>query len=210
VVDSRVDINDAFLDVLAAKLPPRSEPLVLPWPAVGNLGAFRSFASAAEWKACIGDVSLRPQVPLIVTAKYARAQKLYLVGWLDADFIKAGELVALTALELALNDRYGGIVPARGKPKKIDPNKPPKDQGKNFSDMLDHIVTGDGLTDDQLPSVQKYGGSIVELIKRGGTTKPSLADIRNELAHGAPFGGMPKSGLLEVVRDLIHYAYRNF
>lgn len=199
-----------FLDALAAKLSARSEPLQLPWPMPGNLGAFGSFATVGQWRDCLADLSLRPGIPLIVTAKYCRAQKLYLVAWLDADLIKAGELIVLTALELALNDRYGGVVPARGKPQKFDPTKPKKDQGKNFAGMLDHMVTKDGLTDDELPVVQKYGGSVVELIKRGGTTKPSLADIRNELAHGAPFDAMPKSGLLEIVRDLIHYAYRSF
>ena len=205
-----MNTDSTFLDDLAAKLGPRPEPLVLPWPVVGNPGAICSFATVNEWKGCLSNLSLRSGIPLIVSAKYARAQKLYLVAWLDADLIKAGELVALTALELALNDRYGGVVPTRGKPKKYDPTKPPKDQGKNFSDMLDHMVTVDGLTDDQLPVVHRYGGSVVELIKRGGTTRPSLVDIRNELAHGAPFGGMPKSGLLEIVRDLIHYAYRTF
>ena len=33
--------------------------------------------------------------------------KLHLLAWIDFDFIKASELVALTALELALMDRYG-------------------------------------------------------------------------------------------------------
>jgi hypothetical protein len=32
----------------------------------------------------------------------------YYLGWIDGDCIKAGELAALVALELALIDRYGG------------------------------------------------------------------------------------------------------
>jgi hypothetical protein len=36
-----------------------------------------------------------------------RAQKLHVLVWLHFDVIKAGELIAFTALELALKDRYG-------------------------------------------------------------------------------------------------------
>jgi hypothetical protein len=43
-----------------------------------------------------------------VAAKFESAQKLYVLAWLDFDLIKAGELIALTALELALTDRYAG------------------------------------------------------------------------------------------------------
>lgn len=64
--------------------------------------------------ACLDDLGLRPGTPEIVAAKYRRAQKLYLVGWLDTDLIRAGELVVMTALGLALNDRYGHKVAARG------------------------------------------------------------------------------------------------
>jgi hypothetical protein len=205
-----METSGAFLDDLAAKLPPRWDALVLPWPVVGNLGAFRSFATVDAWKGCVADLSLRSGIPTIVAAKYSRAQRLYLLAWLDADLIKAGELIALTALELTLNDRYGNLLPSRRKVRPIDPANPPKLQGKSFAGMLSYMVTDDGLTDEQLPVVQKYGGSVVELIKLKGTVRPSLAEIRNELAHGAPFDGMIKSGLLEIVRDLIHYAYRNF
>jgi len=44
--------------------------------------------------------------------------------------------------------------------------------------------------------------------------KPSLADRRNGMAHGDPFGesgaGGPCAGLLELLRDLIDYAYRDW
>jgi hypothetical protein len=43
-----------------------------------------------------------------------------------------------------------------------------------------------------------------------GDAEPSLADLRNDSAHGAPFDGFPQSGLLELVRDLIDYAYRDW
>jgi hypothetical protein len=43
-----------------------------------------------------------------------------------------------------------------------------------------------------------------------GKTHPGLAEIRNQLAHGYPFDGLAYAGLLELVRDLIEYAYRNW
>jgi hypothetical protein len=39
--------------------------------------------------------------------------------------------------------------------------------------------------------------------------RTTLAAIRNSLAHGDPFDDLPWSGLFELVRDLIHYAYRD-
>lgn len=32
--------------------------------------------------------------------------------------------------------------------------------------------------------------------------------MRNRLAHGDPFEGLPPGGLLHVIRDLIHFVYR--
>jgi hypothetical protein len=43
-----------------------------------------------------------------------------------------------------------------------------------------------------------------------GDNDPGLNKIRNGLAHGDPFDGFPYGGLLELVRDLIEYAYRNW
>lgn len=83
-------------------------------------------------------------------------------------------------------------------------------------ELLEYLVDGDGLTDAQLPFTQRYGGSIVPVLHREGrralnganTARPTLAEVRNSLAHGDPFDGLPWSGLLELVRDLIEYAYR--
>lgn len=65
----------------------------------------------------------------------------------------------------------------------------------------------DGLTDDKIPMVKQCGGSAISFVN--GEVKPSLADIRNKQAHGDPFDGFPIGGLLELVRDLIEYAYRD-
>ena len=103
--------------------------------------------------------------------------------WLGSNttLIKAGELVALVALELALKNRYGGAFGQR----------PPM-----LKALLRHMVEQDGLTDNQLPFVKRYGGCVLPhiyetdaaLAKR--TQSPpqtTLAGIRNSLAHGDPF-----------------------
>jgi hypothetical protein len=118
-----------------------------------------------------------------------------LLGWVDADLMKGAELVALSALELTLRDRYGPEV------KKIYGNM-------KFAHLLRYMVAHDGLTDDRVAMNRRCGGgTVVGLLT--GEREPSLADIRNNEAHGYPFDGFPRSGLLELVRDLIEYAYRD-
>jgi hypothetical protein len=116
--------------------------------------------------------------------------------------------VAPTALELARRDRYGARAPKRGR------------QPAPLEGLLRYMVEGDGLTDGALSFVRQYGGSVLPHLyetdaartARQATQSPqqtTLAAIRNSLAHGDPFDGLPWSGLLELVRDLIHYAYRD-
>ncbi|WP_322084555.1 hypothetical protein [Burkholderia sp. BCC1972] len=175
------------------ELPPRREPLLLPWPVQGNPGGLIQFDHPEQWRTFITGLDMDARIPDVVRLKYARAQKLYLLGWIDADLIKAGELVALTTLELALMDRYGVKFKARE---------------RTFAAVLKHLVEVDGLTDAQIPIVARCGGSAIgQLI---GTTKPTLAQRRNAMAHGDPFDGLPVGGLLELVRDLISFAYRSF
>lgn len=192
-------------------LPGRAEPLLLPWPSSGTPGGFLQFDTADQWRAFIAGLGLDPLIPLIVRAKYARAQKLYLLGWIDLDLVKAGELVALTALELALNDRYGGEVKPIPR-KRVDPSSPgalmAPPPRRSFNALLKHMVAKDGLTDDQIPMIIRCGGTAIGQLT--GTTKPTLADRRNALAHGDPFDGLPTGGLLELVRDLIGFAYRHY
>jgi hypothetical protein len=96
------------IDAIATARDRSSGPLVVPWPMPGNLSSFLSFATFAEWREFVLRFNLHPAIPLIVSAKFERAQKLYLLTWVDFDLIKAGELVALIALDLALRDRYVG------------------------------------------------------------------------------------------------------
>ena len=171
----------------------REDPVLLAWPTQGNAGGFIQFEKAAEWRAFVDSLDIDTRIPEIVRAKYARAQTLYLLGWVDFSVVKAGELAALIALELAMMDRYGG---------RISKSK------RSFAALLKYMVDSDGLTDAQIPMVVRCGGSAVgQLI---GETHPTLAERRNALAHGDPFDGLPTGGLLELVRDLINFAYRHY
>jgi hypothetical protein len=200
-------LTKKFLECLAMAEDRSSNPLVIPWPMPGNLGAILSFSAFAEWQAFVCDLSLRRIVPDPVAAKFERSQKLHLLAWIDFDFIKAGELIAMTALELALKDRYGDKVKRRN-------------GSIPFAALLHHMVAHGGLTDDKVPLIQRCGqGSVVDrltgepnrrrLRRMSILPTPSLADIRNSMAHGDPFDSLPWAGLLELVRDLIDYSYRD-
>lgn len=169
------------------------EPLVVAWPAPGNAGGFLTFATGSEWHRFIDGLGIDPRIPDIVQRKFNRAQRLYLLGWLDFSLIKAGELAALIALELAVMDRYGGALPKKQ---------------RSLTNLLKHMVEADGLTDGDIPMVKRCNGTAIGQLT--GATRPTLAERRNTLAHGDPFEGLPTGGLLELVRDLINYAYRGY
>jgi hypothetical protein len=171
----------------------REQPILLAWPIQGNPGGFIQFDKATDWQAFIEGLSIDPCIPEIVRAKFARAQMLYLLGWVDFSVMKAGELAALIALELAVMDRYGGC---------ISKNK------RSFAALLKYMVDSGGLTDTQLPMVVRCGGTALGQLT--GESHPTLAEHRNSLAHGDPFDGLPTGGLLELVRDLINFAYRDY
>jgi hypothetical protein len=171
----------------------REAPLLLPWPLPGNPGGFIEIAKADDWRTLVGSLGIDPRIPDIVRAKFDRAQTLYLLGWLDLGLVKAAELAALIALELAVMDRYGG---------KVSKNK------RSFATLLKFMVDSDGLTDAQIPMVVRCGGKAIGQLT--GETQPTLAERRNKLSHGDPFDGLPTGGLLELVRDLINFAYRDY
>jgi hypothetical protein len=197
-----------------------SEPFHVPWPMPGNPSSFPSFATFAEWRTFVLRISLHATLPLIVSAKFERAQKLYILTWIDFDLIKAGELMALTALELALTDRYAGketerrrkLVIKKSEEEKRKPSKGEKWWAENpsFADLLKHMVDHDDLTEDKIPMNRRCGPPSKALGMVTGATRPSLWDIRNDLAHGAPLNELPWAGLLELARDLINYAYRDW
>lgn len=171
----------------------RDEPMLLPWPTEGNAGGFIQLAKASDWRAFVANLGIDPHIPEIVRAKFARAQTLYLLGWVDFSVVKAGELAGLIALELALMDRYGG---------QLSKSK------RSFAALLKYMVDVDGLTDAQIPMVVRCGGTALGQLT--GEIHPTLAERRNALAHGDPFDGLPTGGLLELVRDLINFAYRHY
>jgi hypothetical protein len=186
--------DDSFLDLSLLGRGHRDSPLTLPWPAPGKPGGFIEFSTTTQWRTFVLSLGLPPGIPEPVAAKFRRAQMLYFLAWLYFDVIKAGELMALATLELALNDRYGDKVKKRG-------------AYRSFAELLAYMIQ-DGLTDDRIPMVRRSGGSAIGFVN--GDVKPSLAEIRNKQAHGDPFDGLPYGGLLELVRDLIAYAYRDF
>jgi hypothetical protein len=216
-MDKAVMDTTALPDIASFSIDRNDAPFVMPWPQPGNPTALLAFHHFQEWRTFIADRGLHPAIPRIVGDKFRRAQRLYVLAWLDADLVKAGELVALTALELALTDRYGRFF--RQRPAQAD-NKQKRRRTPMLHDLLEYLVDGDGLTDTQLPFTQRYGGSIIPVLRRsratqgesnsGNASQPTLAEVRNSLAHGDPFDGLPWSGLLELVRDLIEYAYRSY
>jgi hypothetical protein len=207
-----------YLDSIATARE-ESEPFHAPWPMPGYPASFPSFATFASWREFVLQFSLHPTLPLTVSGKFERAQKLYILTWIDFDLIKAGELIALTALELALTDRYAGkeigrrrklIIKKAEEKKKVPKGEKWWAENPSFADLLKYMVDHDGLTDDQIPMNQRCGPPSKALGMVTGETRPSLWEIRNDLAHGAPFGEFPWAGLLELVRDLINYAYRDW
>jgi hypothetical protein len=116
-------------DHLHITLRDRDEPLLLAWPTEGSAGGFIRFEKAADWRTFVASLGIDTRIPEIVRAKFARAQTLYLLGWVDFSVLKAGELAALIALELALMDQYGG---------RISKNK------RSFAALLKFMVDSDG------------------------------------------------------------------
>jgi len=171
----------------------RLQPVMMAWPTSDNPGGFLQFEKAADWRRFVEELGIDTRIPDVIRAKFARAQTLYLLGWVDFSVVKAGELAALIALELAVTDRYGARI-SKGK--------------RSFATLLKYMVDSDGLTDAQIPMVTRCGGTAIGQLT--GETRPTLAERRNTLAHGDPFEGLPIGGLLELVRDLINFAYRDY
>jgi len=209
-----------YLDAIAGARDPSWGPLVVPWPMPGNLGGLVTFSTFAEWRSFVLALSPRRVIPEIAARKFERALKLHVLAWLDVDLIKAGELIAMTALELALTDRYAGAETQRrrklvarkaeNEKRKISKSEKWWTEYVSFADLLKYMVERDGLTEEQIPINGRCGAPSKVIGRLTGEARPSLSDLRNESAHGAPFDGLPQAGLLELVRDLIGYAYRDW
>ena len=195
----------SFLDDIVLQRNRSTDPLILPWPSRGNLGGLLTFREVGEWRVFILELNLHSAAPEIVAGRFRLAQEHYYLGWIDVGFIKTAELVAFTALELALRDRYASSILQKKKKKKDQRNDP------MLHELLKYMVQQDGLTDQALPLFIRYGAPIVSNLYNIDHKHPSqtLVGIRNSLAHGDPFEVAPWGGLLELVRDLIEYAYRS-
>ncbi|HNB26898.1 MAG TPA: hypothetical protein PLR41_08080 [Alphaproteobacteria bacterium] len=165
-----------------------ANPLRLHWPCPGSIDGFLEFRKLSDWRQFVQSMNLSRSVPAIVAEKYRRAQKLYYLAWMEPDLFKVGELAALVALENALRCKY--------EPK----------SSQSLAHLLKHMCEGDGLTDELLPISRRCGAPAIGQLT--GATRPTLAERRNALAHGDAFDELPVSGLLELVRDLVDYAYR--
>src|SRR5271157_4964425 len=143
-----------YLDAIAGARASSSGPLIIPWPMPGDLGGQVSFSTFAEWRSFVLAFSPGRSIPEVVVRKFERAQKLHVLVWLDFDLIKAGELVAMTALELALTDCYAGKESTRRRKlvaKKAENEKRPISKSEkwwveytSFADLLKwHCHVGD-------------------------------------------------------------------
>jgi hypothetical protein len=201
----------AFLDSVTLPLDRSGDPLLIPWPSPASPGGILSFCTITEWRQFILGLTLHLAIPEFISERYRRAQRAYFLAWIDGDFVKLGELIALGALEHALRERYAIKMRRTGE--------------RSLRKLLEYLVEKDGLTDDKLPIVQKYGGAVVSNLyepdaarraRIGSSPKKlvpeapmTLVEIRNRAAHADPLDTAPWGGLLEVVRDLIEYAYRD-
>lgn len=192
---------------LAAKLDRSPGGLAVPLPDRDPVLGGHPFKTFREWHEFVDALSLNSTVPIKLGERWTRVQSAYLVSWLSPDLLVAADLVSFAALEYAVMDRYGHLATPRPK---YNPKKPNAPMRVSFAKALDNIVTGDGLTDATLPFAKKYGGGVVGRLVQTAPTCPTLPDIRNRLAHGEPLEPGLTSGLLELVRDLIDYAYRSW
>jgi hypothetical protein len=206
------------LDAIALARDPSLGPLVVARPTADDPAGAVQFRTLAEWRAFVLGLGLSRAVPESVATKFERAQKLFLLAWLDFDLIEAAVLVALTALERALMDCYAEKESARRRELvavKAEKERRPIAKSEewwigytSFADLLKFMVERDGLTDDRLPIRRRCPAlNVIGILT--GDSRPSLTDMRNDLVHGAPSEGLPAAGVLEIARDLIDYAYRD-
>lgn len=194
----------------------RENPLCVCWASPGNPSKLHAFHHYSDWNIFISGFPLNQKIPQVITAKYGRAQALYLMAWIRDDVIKAGELAACATLELALKDRYWCEFQDKkkellNKDKKSVPEYMRNGVNSFLSAGLRFMVDYDGLNDEKLQIYNKSGGVVIaNLFSDDKNRKDTLVGFRNSLAHGDPFDGIPIGSFLEVVRDLIEYMYRNY
>ena len=167
----------------------------------GDFGAgrpnklFLEFYHITEWRDYLLPLQIRSaRVPTIHADAYHVALRMLLLAWADTCLIKPAELQALRSLESALRGVYFQVLfecRRESNSKLIREKFRP-----GLGDFLEYMAAHDGL-DPALHNESKK------------TTGNALSVIRNGLAHGDPFNGLPWGGLLEAVRDVMEHAHRN-
>lgn len=216
-----------FLEVSALMAARSPGQYMLPWPRPGDVGGFIPFSTFDQWRNFFFAFQLPSGVPSNMADAFDRALKIAVLSWIDSDLMVAAEMAALSALEHALRDRYLGEEKAKRQARAA---QRAKSEGREctleeneragwvvFADLLKIMVKKEALTDDKIPLAKHCGLRVIpfltgEIIDEDGKRRPfepSLADIRNIRAHGNPFGSGPMAGLIELVRDLMAYAYRD-
>ena len=167
----------------------------------GDFGAgkpnklFLEFHHITEWCDYLFSLQIRSaKVPAIHADAYHVALRMLLLAWADTCLIKPAELQALRSLESALRGVYFQVLFERRRA--LKPKLVPEKFRPGLGDFLDYMAARDDL-DTALHNESKKA------------TGNALNVIRNGLAHGDTFNGWPWGGLLESVRDVMEYAYRN-
>lgn len=167
----------------------------------GDFGAgrpnklFLEFHHITEWRDYLLSLQIRSaKVPAIHADAYHVALRMLLLAWADTCLIKPAELQALRSLESALRGVYFQALFEHRRASK--PKLASEEFRPGLGDFLDYMAAHDGL-DPALHNESKK------------TTGNALNVIRNVLAHGDPFNGLPWGGLLEAVRDVMEHAHRN-
>ena len=153
------------------------------------------FAHIREWRDYLLTLQINDtRVPGIHCDAYHNALRALLLAWVEPAIVQSAEMQALRSLEGALCGAYFQrlLEKERTRRRKLKPEafKP------SLGQFLDFMSECDDLP-DTMHSKSRFGpGS-------------ALNTIRNRLAHGTPLNTLPCGGLLESVRDVIIYAYRN-
>ena len=105
-------ISTDFLDAVALAAGRFPGPLVLPWPISGRPDGFLTFASFAEWRLFVMNLSLHAVVPEIVRAKFERAQNRRRGNGRNVDALQCGMIALPPLLKASIGytwARRGGL-----------------------------------------------------------------------------------------------------
>jgi hypothetical protein len=111
--EGKLVVSADFLEAVTAAAELTAGPRTIPWPTRERRGGLVHFENYAEWQKFLLAFDLPPGVPGVVKDAFDRARKVYLLSWVDFDLAVVGEVAALTALELAVRNRYLPIEVAR-------------------------------------------------------------------------------------------------